>query len=125
MPAAGDRMSRQTIEEGLSMPESNWPAWWNFELELCAHLQDRMIDRGFSEADLRLMMEDADGLRVGSRVGRWVIATTHLGDAWEVVVEPDLVRPLTLVVEVVVEVLVQYHQDFSPLVFYLIYYISK
>jgi hypothetical protein len=118
-------MSRQTIEEGLSMPESNWPAWWNFELELCAHLQDRMIDRGFSEADLRLMMEDADGLRVGSRVGRWVIATTHLGDAWEVVVEPDLVRPLTLVVEVVVEVLVQYHQDFSPLVFYLIYYISK
>ena len=98
MPAAGDRMSWQAIEEGLSMPQSNWPAWWNFELELCAHLQDRMIDRGFSEADLRLMMEDADGLRVGSRGGRWVIATTHLGDAWEVVVEPDEVDRVIVVI---------------------------
>lgn len=35
------------------------------------------------------MMEDAGGVRVGSRVGRWVIETHHLGDAWEVVVEPD------------------------------------
>jgi len=57
-----------------------------------------MIDRGFSEADLRLMMEDADGLRVGSRVGRWVIATTHLGDAWEVVVEPDEVDRVIVVI---------------------------
>ena len=65
------------------MPQSNWPAWWKFELELCAHLQDRMIDRGFSEADLRLRM---------------VIATTHLGDAWEVVVEPDEVDQVIVVI---------------------------
>jgi hypothetical protein len=43
-------------------------------------------------------MEDADGLRVGSRVGRWVIATTHLGDAWEVVVEPDEVDQVIVVI---------------------------
>jgi hypothetical protein len=44
------------------------------------------------------MMEDADGLRVGSRVGRWVISTTHLGDAWEVVVEPDEVDQVIVVI---------------------------
>jgi hypothetical protein len=31
------------------------PDWWDFELELSPHLEDRMIDRGFSEADLRLL----------------------------------------------------------------------
>ncbi len=71
------------------MALDNPPEWWGFELELSPHVEDRMIDRGFSEADLRIMMEDADGVRIGSRVGRWVIDTHHLGDAWEVVVEPD------------------------------------
>lgn len=71
------------------MSLENSPEWWSFELELSPHVEDRMIDRDFSEADLRIMLEDADGFRVGSRVGRWVIETQHLGDAWEVVVEPD------------------------------------
>lgn len=33
------------------------PDWWNFELELSPHVEERMIDRGFSEVDLRLMIE--------------------------------------------------------------------
>jgi hypothetical protein len=48
-----------------------------------------MIDRDFSEAELRLMMEVANGLRSGSSPGRWNVETVHHGDAWEVVVEPD------------------------------------
>ncbi len=71
------------------MPLKYPPEWWKLDLELSPHVQDRMIERGFSEADLRLMIEDADGIRVGSRTGRWVIDTTHLGESWEVVVEPD------------------------------------
>ncbi len=71
------------------MPLENPPDWWKFELELSPHVEDRMIERDFSEADVRLMIEDADGIRVGSRIGRWVVETTHLGDTWEVIVEPD------------------------------------
>ena len=46
------------------------PEWWDFELELSPHLEDRMIDRGFSEADLRLMIEVAQALGVGKTPGR-------------------------------------------------------
>ena len=65
------------------------PEWWDFELELSPRIDDRMIDRGFSEADLRLMIEVAQALGVGKTPGRWIVRTSHLGDAWEVVVEPD------------------------------------
>ena len=71
------------------MSLENSPSWWDFELELSPHVLDRMIDRDFSEADLRLMLEGADGFRPGSSVGRWIVETIHHGDAWEVVVEPD------------------------------------
>jgi hypothetical protein len=65
------------------------PEWWDFELELSPHPEDRMIDRGFSAADLRLMIEVAQALGVGKTPGRWIVRTSYLGDAWEVVVEPD------------------------------------
>ena len=71
------------------MPLETAPDWWDFELELSPRLLDRMIDRDFSEAELRLMVEVADGLRPGSSLGRWIVETTHHGDEWEVVVEPD------------------------------------
>jgi hypothetical protein len=35
----------------------DWPEWWTWELELSPHLLRRMLDRGFSEVDLRIMME--------------------------------------------------------------------
>jgi hypothetical protein len=41
----------------------NWPDWWNWELQLSAHLFRRMKDRQFNEADLRLMLEEAAGYR--------------------------------------------------------------
>ncbi len=71
------------------MPLEIPPPWWDFDLELSLHVEDRMIERGFSEADLRLMMEIAEELRPGGPVGRWTVETSHLGEAWEVVVEPD------------------------------------
>lgn len=53
------------------------------------HVEDRMIERDFSEADLRLMIEVADGLRLAGSTRRWIVETVHLGDAWEVVVQAD------------------------------------
>ena len=35
------------------------PPWWEWELELTPHLLKRMVDRGFTELDLREMLEDA------------------------------------------------------------------
>jgi len=37
--------------------ETGWPEWWDWELDLSPHLLERMVDRGFSEVDLRRMME--------------------------------------------------------------------
>ena len=71
------------------MSLENHPDWWNFELELSPHVEERMIDRGFSEVDLRLMIETTAAIRRGSAKGRWILETAHDGDVWEVVVEPD------------------------------------
>lgn len=71
------------------MPLQNKPRWWEFELELSPHVLDRMIDRGFTEADLRLMVEVTDEILPGSGSGRWILCTMLYRERWEVVVEPD------------------------------------
>jgi hypothetical protein len=76
----------------------DWPEWWLWEIESSPHLLKRMVDRGFSEADLRLMLEDAAGYHINHEPGRWVIETMHAGMHWEVVVEPDTtIRVLVIV----------------------------
>lgn len=74
---------------GDVMPLKHSPDWWEFELELSPHVLDRMIDRGFTEADLRLMVEVTDEIRPGSSSGRWILGTLFQRSRWEVVVEPD------------------------------------
>jgi hypothetical protein len=49
-----------------------------------------MPERRFTEVDLRLMLEDAQGFRRDVEEGRWVVWTRHRGRPWEVIVEPDL-----------------------------------
>jgi uncharacterized protein YuzE len=53
----------------------NPPDWWSFELELSGHVLDRMLDRGFSEADLRMK---SAYLNVTYRHGRPIAAYYHL-----------------------------------------------
>ena len=67
----------------------NPPDWWSFELELSGHVLDRMLDRGFSEADLRFMFEAAITVRSGRLDDRWIVKTVHQREPWEIVVEPD------------------------------------
>lgn len=57
-----------------------------------------MVDRSFTESDLRLMMSNAVGLRADHEPGRWVIETWHESRYWEVVVEPDAADVLPVVI---------------------------
>ncbi len=75
-----------------------WPEWWTWEIELSAHVLKRMVDREFTETDLRTMMEDADGHKEDVEPGRWVIETHHAGRQWEIVVEPIATEQVLLVV---------------------------
>ncbi len=78
--------------------QPSWPAWWIWELELSAHLLRRMLDRDFTEVDLRRMLEDASGIRPDIEVGRWAVATSHAETPWEVIVEPDQTAKLLVVI---------------------------
>ena len=71
------------------MMRRRWPEWWDWDLELSPHLFKRMVDRRFSELDLRLMLERARGYRPDITEGRWVVVTAFRRKTWEVVVEPD------------------------------------
>ena len=58
-------------------------------MDLSPHLLKRMLDRSFSELDLRAMLEHSRGYRRDIVKGRWVIVTMHRRRTWEVIVEPD------------------------------------
>lgn len=76
----------------------DWPAWWDWELELSSHLLKRMVDRRLSETDLRSMMERAVSLREDTELGRWIVGVTHQSTPWEVIVEPDAGDKLLVVI---------------------------
>jgi hypothetical protein len=57
-----------------------------------------MIDRGFTETDLRAMMEAAVGLRRGAEPGRWLVEASHESRLWHVIVEPDTIDKLVVVI---------------------------
>ncbi len=78
--------------------KKKWPSWWDWELELSPHLVKRMADRRFTEVDLRRMLEHAKGCGADIMEGRWVVAVSHAGEPWEVIVEPDDSLQLLVVV---------------------------
>jgi hypothetical protein len=57
-----------------------------------------MVDRRFTEIDLRRMLQRAIGYHEDVVDGRWVIETRHARRAWEVIVEPDGERRLLVIV---------------------------
>jgi hypothetical protein len=48
-----------------------------------------MVDRDFTEVDLRHMLHYAGSFREDVVEGRWVLETRHGKQNWEVVVEPE------------------------------------
>jgi hypothetical protein len=86
-------------EEEKKEPEKReWPPWWEWELDLWTHVEERMEDRRFTEVDLRRMMEQAMGFRRARRKGRWIIETKHQDKKWEIVVQPNTDTELLSVV---------------------------
>ena len=71
------------------MGRKRWPGWWEWELELSPHLLKRMLDRRFTEIDVRRMLHVSTRLRRDIEPGRWVAITRLRGARWEVIVEPD------------------------------------
>lgn len=67
-------------------------------MEFSPHLLKRMVDRGFSETDLRTMMVHATGLRRDAEPGRWIVETKHDSGVWQVIVEPDTIDELLVVI---------------------------
>jgi len=77
---------------------TTWPSWWEWDLEFTPHLLKRMIDRQFTESDLRLMLDEALGYRKNHEEGRFAIETSHDNRPWEVIVEPLLQEQVLLVI---------------------------
>ncbi len=75
-----------------------WPIWWTWELELSPHILKRMLDRRFSEVDLRHMMERAVGLTKSEEPDRWIVDTRHDARSWQVIVEPDPLDKMLVVI---------------------------
>ena len=57
---------------------------------LSAHVLKRMEDSGFSEVELRRMLEHGSGYRHDIVEDRLVVDARHAKQAWEVIVEPTL-----------------------------------
>jgi hypothetical protein len=75
-----------------------WPTWWDWEIELSSHVEDRMEDRAFTEVDLRAMIHRARAVVPSIVRGRFVLDTTHRRRRWAVIVEPDRARRRMVVV---------------------------
>lgn len=74
------------------------PEWWDWPLAFTAHVELRMEERGFSEVELRSMLEAAKELVPSKRPGRWLVRTRHASQAWVVVLEPDAEDGIVMVV---------------------------
>jgi hypothetical protein len=85
------------------MGADDWPErpqWWDWELIFTPHSEERMLERGVSELELRTMLQAAKGLEPTRRPGRWLVRTHQAGEPWVVVVEPDETTRLLVIVTV-------------------------
>lgn len=75
-----------------------WPEWWEWELAFTGHAELRMDQRGITELDVRVMLQRANGYSPSVVPGRYMIGTTHGGQQWTVIVEPDADERVLVVV---------------------------
>jgi Domain of unknown function (DUF4258) len=65
------------------------PEWWEWEIEITPHAEKRMVQRNFTEIDLRKMLDSTYEIQQDMVGGRWVVKTQYHDANWEVIVEPD------------------------------------
>jgi hypothetical protein len=74
------------------------PPWWSWEIEFTPHVLKRMIDRGFTEVDVRRMIDDATDVEPSIETGRWNVTSRHDRRLWILVLEPDEIARVVLVI---------------------------
>jgi hypothetical protein len=74
------------------------PEWWDWELAFTGHVERRMEERGFTEVELRSMLQRAREYSPSVVENRFMIDTTHQGRPWIVIVEPDPAESLLVIV---------------------------
>jgi hypothetical protein len=57
-----------------------------------------MVERGFTEIDLRIMLEDAEHIARDVEPGRWAALARLDRRPWEIIVEPDPIKRRLVVV---------------------------
>ena len=65
---------------------------------MSSHLEKRMLQRDFTEIDLRTMLEQAIAYRPDFIEGRWVVETHHRHQSWVIVFEPDFLERSLVVI---------------------------
>ena len=65
------------------------PNWWDWDLGFTPHIEARMEERGFTELDLRAMLDVGTKVSPAIMPGRWIVLTRHNRHPWLVVLEPD------------------------------------
>ena len=66
-----------------------WPEWWDWELVFTGHAELRMVQRSVTEVEVRAMLHRASGYSASFVPGRFMVETTHHGQPWIIIVEPD------------------------------------
>ncbi len=66
-----------------------WPEWWDWELVFTGHAELRMLQRSVTEVELRAILQRASGYSPSLVLGRFMVESTHRGQPWTVIVEPD------------------------------------
>jgi hypothetical protein len=74
------------------------PIWWDWEIEITPHIEKRMVQRGFTEIDLRKMLDSTYEIQPDIVEGRWTAKTRNNNAKWEVVVEPDYDEKVQVIV---------------------------
>jgi hypothetical protein len=64
-------------------------SWLCWDLDISPHAMRRMPIRGFSETDLRGMLEDPDHVEPDACPGRFVAHCRWHGQQWNIILEPD------------------------------------
>ena len=74
------------------------PPWLEWEVVLSLHAEKRMLQRDFTEIDIRTMLMSISSLRPDVLPGRWLARASWKRRRWDIVLEPDQARSLLVVV---------------------------
>jgi hypothetical protein len=74
------------------------PEWWFWDIEISSHVEKRMVQRSFTEIDLRSMLFFAQDHKEDIEEGRFKILSELNHVPWEIIVEPDHFEKLLVIV---------------------------